>query len=178
VFDHVLRLFRHLPLGAALRALLLPLLAVTLQPLSAVHAVPAPRQKAPVQFRCEAGAVWMANCNECRCQRDNRVVCTHLACLRGALVPARAPTPPRAVPETASDAVNSSGSAAAVRERTACYQGSCPAPCDSRLDDSGCRICDCDVAGADIMAMTSTPREETNRWGFLTVARSLGSHRP
>ncbi|XP_037079599.1 uncharacterized protein LOC119100627 [Pollicipes pollicipes] len=116
-------------MSAALRApaLLLPVLVAVLDPAPA-HASPAPRQIAPVQFRCETGAVWMEDCNECRCQSGNHVVCAHLACLR----------------DGGRDAAEAAG-----EPNTVCYQGACAAGCDTRVDDGGCHICDCDPGGGD-----------------------------
>ena len=115
----------------------------------------------------------MENCNECRCQSDNHVVCAHLACLRNA--------PAQPVAETAAAA--SSPAAAGVTPVSksrdpACYQGSCPDECDSRLDESGCHVCDCGQTDGDVTAMMAPPPGQKRRWSFLSVARGLSNSRP
>ncbi|KAF0313300.1 hypothetical protein FJT64_016153 [Amphibalanus amphitrite] len=165
-------------MSAAWRASVLALLAAALGPPPAAPApapAPAPRQKAPVQFRCELGAVWMENCNECRCQSNNHVVCAHLACLRNA--------PARPVAETAAAGADPAPGAAALTPVSqsrdpACYQGSCPDECDSRLDESGCHVCHCSKKTGEVTAMMAPPPGEKRRWGFLTVARGLRNTRP
>ena len=126
-----------------------------------------------MQFLCETGAIWMENCNECRCQRNNHVVCAHLACLRNSPAKLVAETPAVEEPPAAA-LVSSAAAAPGNKERDMpCYLGKCPQECDSRLDETGCHICDCGEVDGDVTAMVAPPSGQKRRWSFLTVARSL-----